>query len=538
MHLLVIFGGVGLFLVGMVMLTEGLRGIAGDALRRWPARFTTTPASGIATGALTTAIVQSSSATTVAAVGFVGAGLLTFPQALGIIFGANIGTTITGWLVAILGFKLQIGAIAQLLIFLGVLLKIFANGKLRHIGWALAGFGLLFFAIDTMKIGMAPYQGMVTPEVLPDDTWLGRIQLVFIGIAITVVTQSSSAGVAIALVSLGTGAIALPQAAAMVIGMDVGTTFTAALATLGGSTATRQTGYAHVIYNVMTAIMALLLLDTFAVLADSWKTGAASDDQIALVAFHTAFNTLGAVVALPLTQPFARLIMHLVPARGPILLRRLDDRLLEDPASAVDTAAATVRDLTYASASIAKRLLEPGGRLPIDPGEVARLDEALEGVQAFVGKIRTDPAQSAPHRRHIATVHILDHTLRLSHRYKQQARIDVIHTDARLRRLSGLLRNIVAMLETENIAVVERKLDRLRQIMRQQRHVFRTSKVEAASVNGSSTEDTIRKLDALRWLHRVEYHYWRMAHHLRVVVDDRADPMAPPENGLLETEED
>jgi phosphate:Na+ symporter len=202
-----ILGGVGLFLLGMLVLTGGLRGLAGDALRRLLARFTRSPVSGAIAGAVTTAVIQSSSATTVTAVGFVGAGLLSFPQALGIVFGANIGTTVTGWLVAILGFKLELATIAPPLLVAGVLLRLFASGTARQAGWALAGFSLLFIGIDALQQGMGAFEGRVTPENFPEDSPSGRLRLVLIGVAITLVTQSSSAGVATAMVALGTGAI-------------------------------------------------------------------------------------------------------------------------------------------------------------------------------------------------------------------------------------------------------------------------------------------------------------------------------------------
>ena len=319
-------GGVGLFLLGMIWLTEGLRGLAGDALRRLLARFTRSPLTGALAGAAATAVIQSSSATTVTTVGFVSAGLLTFPQALGIIFGANIGTTLTGWLVAIVGFKLNLGDLALPLVFAGALLRLFGSPHLTMVGTALAGFSLLFIGLDAMKDAMSAMQGLVTPDTFPADTWLGRLQLLLIGVAITLITQSSSAGVATALAALGAGAISFPQAAAMVIGMDVGTTFTAALATLGGTTATRRTGLSHVIYNVLTGIMAFLLLTPFALLVHPLL--AQGEDQIALVAFHTAFNTLGVILVLPFAKQFANLVTALIPERGPRLTRHLGSELL------------------------------------------------------------------------------------------------------------------------------------------------------------------------------------------------------------------
>ena len=190
--MLLAIGGLGLFLLGMLILTEGLNALAGNQLRRWLARYTKTPVSAAATGALTTAVIQSSSATTVTAVGIVGAGFLTFSQALGIIFGANIGTTITGWLVAIGGFKLDLGYIVLTLVLLGTMMRLFGGGRWPQIGWALAGFSLLFVGIETMQQGMEPLKGLVTPEDFPDDTLFGRFTLVLLGVAITLVTQSSS----------------------------------------------------------------------------------------------------------------------------------------------------------------------------------------------------------------------------------------------------------------------------------------------------------------------------------------------------------
>jgi phosphate:Na+ symporter len=169
-------GGVGLFLIGMIMLTEGLRGLAGKALRDVLARFTENPFSGAVSGALTTAVVQSSSATTVTAVGFVSAGLLTFPEALGVIFGANIGTTVTGWIVAILGFKLHLGEIILPVVLIGALLKLFGSGRLNFLGTALAGFSLLFIGIDAMQGGLAALEGVVTPSDFPEDTLPGRLK--------------------------------------------------------------------------------------------------------------------------------------------------------------------------------------------------------------------------------------------------------------------------------------------------------------------------------------------------------------------------
>ena len=196
-------GGLGLFLVGMNVMTQGLSALADDQLRKWLAKATRSPWMGAFTGTVVTILVQSSSATTVAAVGFVEAGLLTFPQSLGIIFGANIGTTVKGWFIAWLGLKLQLSDVVMPLVFLGALLRLMRHKRLSGLGSALAGFGMLFMGLALLQTGMAGLQSILNPQTFPPDTLLGRFFLVLIGLAFTVVTQSSSAGVAILPCKLG-----------------------------------------------------------------------------------------------------------------------------------------------------------------------------------------------------------------------------------------------------------------------------------------------------------------------------------------------
>ncbi|MBE9516019.1 MAG: Na/Pi cotransporter family protein, partial [Proteobacteria bacterium] len=322
-------GGLGLFLLGMIIMTDSLRSLAGGAMRKLLLRFTHTPLSGAITGTVTTSILQSSSATTVAVVGMVGAGLMGFHEALGIIFGANIGTTITGWFVVLLGFKLKIGTMLLPLILVGTLLRLFARGRWSSIGMAVAGFGLVFVGIYIMQQGMETVQQLVTPANFPADTIIGRLQLLLMGILFSAVTQSSSAGIAVTLTALHTGAINFPQAAALVVGMDVGTTVTAALATIGGTVGSRRTGLSHVVYNCFTGTGALLLITPYILLwhwlAPGWLEANA---EIGLIAFHTSFNMLGVIVVLPLTHRFAAFIERIIPETAPVYTRGLEKNLL------------------------------------------------------------------------------------------------------------------------------------------------------------------------------------------------------------------
>jgi len=519
----VALGGLGLFLVGLMILTDGLRKLVGASLRRVLASFTRTPATGALFGTLTTAVIQSSGATIVTAIGFVGAGLLTFTQALGIIFGANIGTTATGWIVAIIGFKLDFGTLVMPVILLGALLRLFCGGRLKDVGWALVGFGLLFVGLDAMKQGMAPFQGGMTPNSFPDNTVLGSLQLVAIGLAITLATQSSSAGVAALLVALNAGALALPQAAALVIGMNVGATLPAVLATIGGSTATRRTGYANVLFNIVASAVGLLLLGPYLnTIAPVFGAGPGAA-QIGLVAFHTLFNVVGTLLILPFAAPFARLVARLVPERGPPLLRHLDDSLLDDPETAADAAAATIRDISGAAMRIMADLIASRGR-GFDVTQLQSLEEALEITRGYIDRIPAGPLPAPAHQRRISAIHALDHLRRLVNRCRQFERIARLSSDHRLRRLSGVLQDALSKVAEEDVTVSRDRMNRIRSMLRQQRRRYRAHIVEFCVRAPASADEVLYRMDSVRWLHRVAYHVWRILHHV-----ERAQNQSPDE---------
>ena len=516
MQSFIALGGIGLFLLGMAILTEGLRGLAGRRLRLWLGTLTTSPTSGAVAGAATTAIIQSSSATTVMAVGFVGAGLLTFSQAIGIIFGANIGTTVTGWMVAIIGFKLDLGLFASPLLFVGILLKLFANDRWSKIGWALAGFSLLFLGIGAMQSGMAGFEGILTPADFPQDTLTGRFLILLIGVAITIVTQSSSAGVATALVALHAGALSFPQAAALVIGMDIGTTFTAVLATVGGSAAMRQTGFAHVFYNLLTGLMAFFLLGPYAALLAEWIAGAPENAQIGLVGFHTLFNGLGVVVILPFAKPFARMVQTIVPDRDPALVQRLEKQLLSDPDAAGDAVLATVREIAQAEASLLRDQMSGLMKQSDIEEEREKLYRAIAVTKDYMNALQVSSQDTvAAQHQHLASLHILDHLQRLHNRGGQFDRIEHLSGERRLSRLAHVFSDALGeFVGAFDLARELNRFDKLKDILRRQRRTHGAHLIETATRRGQEMENVIGRLDALRWLHRTCYHFWRILVHL------------------------
>lgn len=498
-------------------MTDGLRALAGSAIRAALMRFTRSPLSGAVTGAVSTAILQSSSATTVAAVGFVGAGLITFSASLGIIFGANIGTTITGWLVALLGFKLNLGTVILPVILVGTILRLFGNGRAANIGYALAGFGLIFVGISLMQQGMSGLTDIITPEALPADTLIGRLQLVALGILFTMITQSSSAGVAATLTALFAGAITFEQAAALVIGMDVGTTVTAVMASIGGSVAARRTGLSHVIFNLFTACGALILITPYTLLWEYLSPGALSSNaEIALVAFHTSYNTLGVMVILPFTGRFAHLIEKLLPAKKPSYTGRLGEGLLEQPALALTAVQASIHDELLALLRHVNAML--GDSLMGRRADLAELQAALDETYAYVDRIHLHETQGAEWERMLGIVHTLDHMQRLHERCEEEEdRAITARGSAELsdygRTMVKTINGIFNDIETQSWIEAAERADKTAVYIHDQVEPLRQSILAKIASHEIDVPQGTGRLEAIRWLKRVSKHVARIMQH-------------------------
>ncbi|HVY62755.1 MAG TPA: Na/Pi symporter [Planctomycetota bacterium] len=514
-----ILGGVGLFLLGMALLTDGLKAAAADSLRRALARFTGGPVQALLSGAVVTALAQSSSATTAATIGFVSAGLLTFPQALGVVYGANVGTTSTGWLVALLGLDLSIGALAMPLVAAGALARTLLRGRGASVGLALAGFGLLFIGIDALQAGMKGLAEKVSPAAFPGDTPAGRLLLVGIGVAMTVVIQSSSAAVAMTLTALHAGTIALDQAAALVIGQNVGTTATAVIASIGGSVSAKRTALAHVAFNCLTGVVAFALLPLFVRAASAVAARIGGEPgATSLAAFHTGFNLLGVALFLPFTGRFAALIAWLVRERGPALTRNLDPSTAAFPAVAVEVARRTAVEIAAVVVGALRRLLRGEGS-PAEAGEdLAAAAQALAATRRYLATVRSGRDQLAAHARHLSTLHAIDHVDRLVEACAEEGPRRALARDG----LPG--RAAAALSEELDFALVwlaggapGAPVDRAGELSRSIAEMRRAHRPEllARTAAGEIDPDAAeRQLEAMRWVDRLAYHTWRAAHHL------------------------
>ena len=347
-------GGLGLFILAIEMMTDGLKQAAGSGLKVLLSSWSSHPVKGILSGTMMTAVVQSSSAVTVAALGFANAGILSMRQAIGIIYGANIGTTVTGWLVALIGFKFSIQAFALPMIAMGVLLKLTKpSQRASAFGVALVGFGLFFVGIDFLKEAFSSVVEAFDLTRIKADGITGIFLFLLIGTVMTILTQSSSASIALIITAASTNVVGLYAAGAMVIGANIGTTTTALLASVGATANAMRVATAQVIFNLSTGVVALVLLPVifFAIEKLSVAAGLNTDIAFTLALFHTAFNVAGVVLFYPITGRLADFLEQRFRSREQIPFRPhyIDKNVADTPDLAVNAAALELNSILQSS---------------------------------------------------------------------------------------------------------------------------------------------------------------------------------------------
>jgi phosphate:Na+ symporter len=414
-------GGLALFLLAMQMMTVGLEVFAGSRLRDLLGRWTSTPARGVLAGMLVTGVVQSSSAVTVATIGFVNAGMLTLRQALGVIFGCNVGTTMTGWLVSLVGFGVDIEAFALPMVAVGVTLRLTLPGKRRQgLGDALAGFGLFFLGLAILKdafAAVAETYGSALGGAAADST----LTLLLVGFVATVLLQSSSASLAMILSAVSGGVLDVDVAAAAVIGANLGTTSTAAIAALTATPAAKRLAIGHIAFNAVTGAVALLLLPLLlwvvAALAD-WL-GVGGGPAAALALFHTVFNVLGVGIMLPLTNRLGALLERLFHRAEEQLERPqyLDATLAASPVLAVQALRQELLRLRDVVVGLVQAATA-GASSPAAPMEprVDAVRRLVAAVGSFIARVRTE-------RMPLDVVEDLSRALRIARYLGEAARL-------------------------------------------------------------------------------------------------------------------
>lgn len=350
-----LLAGLGIFLFGIRLIENSIATLGGRDLKRMLRTYTSTRFRAIFTGTVATLLLQSSTAVTLMVMAFVGAGIISLPNSIGVVLGANIGTTATSWIVATIGFKLDIAEFALPFIGIGGLVSLFLGKSPRYsqVSHLLVGFGFLFLGLDQMKDSVSAFAETFDPARFAGSPWW---MFVLIGVVLTAIMQSSTVTVAIMLTALNGGLFEFREAALAVIGCSVGTTSTAFLGSLNAATATKRVAITNVVYNVFAATVAVITLPLYRTLFERiW--GASFDPVLGIALFFTAFNVVGVLLFVPLIGPFGKLVERLAPERTTQRTRFIANISPDVPEAAVPGLVQEVKALLRGVIDLHRRVL-------------------------------------------------------------------------------------------------------------------------------------------------------------------------------------
>src|SRR5215471_10004477 len=510
-----VVGGLGLFLLGIHHLTEGLKGLAGDSLRRALQAMVGGRLSAIISGALFTVLIQSSTATTLTVIGFVSAGLVTFAQAVGVIIGATFGTTLTPWLVAFFGFRLRISAFALPMVGIGAFLWLIAKGKARSAGAILAGFGLLFIGIDYLQNGMEGISWNL--DAIGGSGFGWQWILAGIGMLMSIVMQSSSAAAAATLVALNAGSLTFDQACAVIVGQSVGTAATSAMVAIGARLAVRRAALAHIVYNVAVGIIGILLLGPLAAVG-RW-VGARVDDPdgvLALAAFSSIFKLVGVLAFYPWLDGFSRFIERISGKGAETAVSRLDPVLAEaGGAVALEAAWRAILETAHGAVDVVRRRLSGASVRYLPPvEEVRQIEQFLESLALET----LDLATFEP--RLVRLCHALDHLNQLN---EDLTRVPPDTGDWQLpvsfeestRALAAWLEATKDPEETPGPTIFK-AMENASKRLADERKMSRDKILQDVALQRAPAETASSGLEMFGWVEGAVYHAWRLAESLRI----------------------
>ncbi len=539
-------GGLGLFLLGMKNMSEGMQAVAGNSLRRMIGSVTSNRFSATLVGTIVTCVVQSSSVTTVMVVGFVNAGVMQLPQAIGVIMGANIGTTITGWILV-----LKIGKYGLPLLGLAAFIYLFAKGdRWRYWAMALMGVGMVFFGLELMKDACAIIKEMPDFEAwfaqFDAGTYLGVLKCALVGCIMTTLVQSSSATLGITISLAFQGVISYETAAALVLGENIGTTITALLASLGATTNARRAAYFHVIFNLIGVFWITALFAWYIELVQ-WLVGGdvakvvvvdgvdTFPNSTAAIAWtHSIFNVVNTLLFLPLVPLLVRFLNWVVPSKEfkeKPKLTDLDIRILETPSLAIEQSRQEIQRMGIGCAKMLDWLIELMQQDEPDKALADRLkrrEQILDSMQdelsAFVthllsGNIPHAVAEEARQQLrmadeyesvsdYVADLDKFDRKLRRDgHRFSPKQREGLIELN---RHLAEYLTTINQALDQENRGVAT-KTEAISKRIRTEIKQLRREHLEELSDGGMAPAVSIAYMASLNAYARVRDHSQNIA---------------------------
>jgi phosphate:Na+ symporter len=511
-----LLGGIGLFLLGMQMMTDGFKIAAGHALRTILERSTHTPLRGILSGAFITSLVQSSGAVTVATIGFVNAGLMNLTQAITIIYGSNIGTTMTGWLVTMIGFQFNVQAFALPLVGFGMLLRLIkSNSRHGAIGEAIAGFGLFFVGIDIMKSTFEGIGSGLQLSNLAGGDLYGHLIFLGIGFLLTFSMQSSSAAMAIALTATAGGLLPMDSAASVIIGANIGSTSTAALAVINATPNAKRVAAGHVIFNLVTGIAALILLPfLLELLLVLPRVLHRETNPTALLAlFHTVFNVAGVC----LMWPFTRFMVHRLQSMfrsheeneaSPLYL---DRHIASTPLLAFHALAKEIGRMGDIARRMAKGAISsetgPGRQLAADQEILRKLELEVGG---FINLVRRGDLPETfdhvlPNALRVTSYYreIAEVSLRVAHMQQQSRPLDNPELD---QEISLYRQHVVKLLEMADVARKEYAADACSALFEKTEEMYRhlkSSLLKAGTKNLVPVAQMVSLIDLMSDVRRI-----------------------------------
>lgn len=537
-------GGIGLFLLGMRMMTDGLKYAAGSSLRNILERSTRTTFLGICTGAFLTSLVQSSSAVTVATIGFVNAGLVDLGQAVSLVYGSNIGTTMTGWLVSLVGFKINIKVFALPAIGLGMFLRIsHSEGRYGALGEVFTGFGVFFLGIDVLKTAFSSLGNSLHIAGLAGEGVVAILLFVGIGFLLTFLMQSSSAAIAIILTAVAGGVVPLSDAAAVVIGANVGTTSTAALSVIGATPNAKRLAGVHVLFNIFTGLGALLALPFLLFGLQNMQTALGmGDSPITLLAlFHTTFNLCGVLFLIPFSKRIVAFLekQFRTAEEDESRPKFLDRNVLGTPIFALHALEMELKR----TGEIARRMAQgaistetvPGKRLAVDKVVIDKLNRAIGdfGKEMQKKNLPVELANQLPNALRVAGYHRDVAVLAIDVARLQSDPSHAIRNPQLIEEVTRyksntveLLRKVDIDLEEYSAEVCEEKLEDVKDEYR----ALKNSLLQAATRGEISVRRTAHCLDIIARIRRIAEQAEKGARYLAVLTET--------EEHLLKGEED
>jgi phosphate:Na+ symporter len=538
-----IIGGIGIFLFGMLLLSEGLQEIASDKVKKQLERATKNKFRGILMGTVMTTVLQSSSAAILITISLVNAGLLSFSQSLGVIFGTNLGTTFTAWLISLVGLKIQMTTYALPLLTLGTLLRLRSKTTWSYFGTSLIGFSFIFIGLQYLQDGMLLFSDKVDLESFGTFGISGRVLLVGIGVLMTIIMQSSTAAVATTLTALHAGAIDLEQGAALVIGQNIGTSFKALLGAIGANAPAKRTALAHVTFNVITGAVAFAFLPLFTWAVSSFSLAFFEGQKaITLSAFHTVFNLVGVLVCVPLSGKMSSWITRKIPENRPPLLRHLDSKNISGPRVALESVRLTLIRVSTEVIRHEKYYYQRNGST--DPTAIKEIEIAMENVFTFFSSFSLNPNSPEQYEISESLLHVLDHTRTFVNHMKESSSAAGIQKSTELKTLAStyekLLQDAEHFLLLEQESPIEPLANFHHDAKEKISHYRRLLLAEAAQGKWSPMEvDQViqfaRRLESNSYsLARVLF-YLQKAEALSKDKTPSTDPDATPESNQLET---